>query len=127
VDAAVAWHEAVQDGEKGLEPIPARMREASKSYMDSNDAIGPFLDETCRLGDDEKVAPVRLYEAGPSPDTAGGSPRTTSFEAEVRPTLAITVPPDDSARRDEHAVRRGILAKREQRFEPQEERPNSLP
>jgi len=63
VDAAVAWHEALQDGEKGLEPIPARVREASKSYMDSNDAIGPFLDEACRLGDDEKVAPVRLYEA----------------------------------------------------------------
>jgi putative DNA primase/helicase len=63
VHAAVTWHEDLLMGRKGLEPIPQRVLAASKSYMDSNDAIGPFLDEACRLGDDEKVAPQVLYDA----------------------------------------------------------------
>jgi putative DNA primase/helicase len=59
---AVHWNEDLVAKQKGLEPIPKRILEASKAYMEQNDAIGPFLSEACRLGDDEKVAPAVLYE-----------------------------------------------------------------
>jgi P4 family phage/plasmid primase-like protien len=60
---AVAWHAAYLKGQKGLEPIPERIRVASKVYMDSNDATGPFINEACDLADDHQCAPQRLYEA----------------------------------------------------------------
>ena len=62
VHEAVKWHEALLRGEKGLEPIPARITAASKSYMDSNDAVGPFIEDACALDDDAQVAPKALHD-----------------------------------------------------------------